>query len=121
MSKAKVVKVSKRISERPVVEKSTEDELVARLVVANSRSPSNQFIAVGAKLMNGRVALRGEFERLLVKAKEKQIKQDATKQKWVEKQKKGAEAVLAATQPFVFADLMPRTAHAGATHSPTQP
>ena len=62
----KETKISSRIAERPLVAAMQEDQLVARMLKATSRSASNAFIAVGAKAMDGRVALRAEFERLMV-------------------------------------------------------
>jgi hypothetical protein len=98
-------KISARIVERPVVAALVEDQLVAWMLKAKSHSAGNAFIAVGAKAMNGRVALRAEFERLMVAADVKKATQDKA---WQERHatREEAEGIIAtAPQPFSFAAL----------------
>jgi hypothetical protein len=101
----RAVKLSRRIAERPVIDACSDDELVARVVLAKSGSAGNQFIAAGAALMNGRVSLRGQFEKLLIVARKAKAGQEVKK---VERQQRRDDlvalktAALTSTETFDF-------------------
>jgi hypothetical protein len=101
----KVAKVSSRLVDRPVVAALPEDQLVARLLKAKSKSAGNSFIAVGAVSMNGRVALRTEFEKIMAVAEAKKATEDKKRAERQAAREEAATIMAAAPQPFKFADL----------------
>ena len=104
MSVTDKIKLSTRLEDRPFIDACSEDELVARLLTAKSMSAGNQFIAVGARAMNGRVALRAAFAKLLAVAREKKAGQDKKKVAR-EARRAAAKAIEDSVELFVFEKL----------------